>query len=50
MVEVINDDSLLDIVLEGVTGYYLQIEDNAETGDSFKLENGIYIYDAQYAR
>ena len=35
MGEVINGDSLLDIVLEGLTGDYLQITYNAEADDSF---------------
>ena len=35
MGEVINDDSLLDIVLEGLTDDYIQIKHNAETDDSW---------------
>ena len=40
--EVINDDSPLDIVLEGLTDDYLQIKYNAEADDSFTLDNAIY--------
>ena len=42
MGEVINYDSLLDIVLEGLTDEYLQIKYNAEADDNFTLENAIY--------
>ena len=42
MGEVINDDSLLDIVLEGLTGDYLQLKYNAEADDSFTLDKAIY--------
>ena len=42
MGEVINDDSLLDIVLEGLTDDYLQIKYNAEADDSFTLDKTLY--------
>ena len=42
MGEVINDDSLLDIVLEGLRDDYLQIKYNAEADDSFTLDKAIY--------
>ena len=42
MGEVINDDSLPDIVLEGLTDDYLQIKYNAEAHDSFMLDDAIY--------
>lgn len=41
MGEVIHDDSLLDIVLEGQTDECAQIEYNAEADDKFTLENAI---------
>ena len=41
MCEVINDDSLLDIVLEGLDDF-LQIKYNAEAVDSFTLDKAIY--------
>ena len=42
MGEVIDDDSLLDIVLEGLTDDYLQIKYNAEAHDSFMQDDAIY--------
>lgn len=42
MGEVIKDDRLLDIVLEGLTDEYLQTEYNAEAGDHFSRENDSY--------
>ena len=41
MGEVINDDSLPDIVLEGLTDDYLQIKYNTEADDSFTLDKAI---------
>ena len=42
MGEVINDDSLLDIVLEGITDDYKQIKYNAEADDTFSLDKAIF--------
>lgn len=42
MEEVINDDSLLYIVLEGLTGDYLHIEYHAEADDNCILKNAIH--------
>ena len=42
MGEVTNDDSLLDIVLEGLSDDDLQIMCNAEAYDSFTLGKAIY--------
>ena len=36
--EVFNDDSILDIVLEGLTDEYLQIKYSAEADDDFTLD------------
>ena len=41
MGEVINDDRLLDVVLEGLTDDYLQIKYNSEADDSFTLDKAI---------
>ena len=38
MGEVFNDDSILDIVLEGLTDEYLQIKYSAEADDDFTLD------------
>lgn len=48
--EVISDDNLLDIVLEGVTDDCNQIKYNAEADDTFTLDDAIYtIPGTQYA-
>ena len=38
MGELFNDDSILDIVLEGLTDEYLQIKCSAEPDDAFTLD------------
>ena len=42
MGEVIKDDSLLDIVLEGLTDDYYRIKYNAEADDSFTLAKAVH--------
>ena len=47
---VINDDSILDIVLEGLTDEYLQIKYSAEADDEFTLDRAVITMRNMYAR
>ena len=47
--EVFNDDSILDIVLEGLTDEYLQIKYSAEADDDFTLDRAMVTMRNMYA-
>ena len=49
MGEVCNDDSILDIVLEGLTDEYLQIKYSAEADDDFTLDRAVITMRNMYA-
>ena len=49
MGEVFNDDSIVDIVLEGLTDEYLQIEYSAEADDGFTLDRAVLTMRSMYA-
>ena len=49
MQEVFNDDSILDIVLEGLTDEYLQIKYSAEADDDFALDRAVNTMRNMYA-
>ena len=49
MGEVFNDDSILDIVLEGLTDEYLQIKYSAEADDNFTLDRAVITMRNMYA-
>ena len=49
MGEVFNDNSVLDIVLEGLTDEYLQIKYSAEADDDFTLDRAVITMRNMYA-
>ena len=49
MGEVFNDDSILDMVLEGLTDEYLQIKYSAEADDDFTLDRAVIKIRNMYA-
>ena len=49
MDEVFNDDSILDIVLEGLTDEHLQIKSTAEVDDDFTLHRAVVTMRSIYA-
>ena len=49
MGEVFNDNSILDIVLEGLTGEFLQIKYSAEADDDFTLDRAVITMRNRYA-
>ena len=49
MGEVFNDDSILDIVLEGLTDEYLQIKYSAEADNDFTLDRAVITRRNMYA-